>query len=124
MARRVSARDFVWLFLGFRGRIGRQAYFLAGLLLLVALMFAFDRFLAAPEGSSESGFWASTFMIAATLSIISNIALAAKRLQDIDRPPLLAGLYLLGGFFMWLFLCFVPGTPGPNKYGPGPDQPV
>lgn len=124
MARTVTARDMVWLFLGFRGRVGRQAYFLAGLLLLVIQLFVFHRFLSAPEGSDEGGFWALAFIVVATLSIISNIALAAKRLQDIDRPPLLAGLYLLAGFFMWLFLCFVPGAPGPNKYGPGPDQPV
>ncbi len=124
MAQPVTARDFVWLFFGFRGRLGRQTYALAGLLFLVIQLLFFNRFLSAPEGSDESSFWASAFVLVATLSIISNIALAAKRLQDIDRPPLLAGLYLLAGFFMWLFLCFVPGTPGPNKYGPGPDQPA
>lgn len=124
MAQPVTARDMVWLFLGFRGRVGRQAYALAGLLLLVVQLFVFYRFLSEPEGSPEGGMWALIFMFVATLSIISNIALAAKRLQDIDRPPLLAGLYLLAGFFMWLFLCFVPGSPGSNQYGPGPDQPV
>lgn len=120
----VSARQMLWLFLGFNGRVGQRAYFLAGLLLLIIQFFVFYRFLSAEEGSQESGFWAMLFMIAAVVSIISNLALAAKRLQDIDKPPMIALVYILAGFFMWLILCFVPGTPGPNQYGPGPDQMV
>jgi len=119
----IGTRELVWLFLGFKGRISRQPYFLAGLLLLVIQFFLLFRFMAVPEGTPESGFWAFAFMVAAVLSVFSNIALTVKRLQDMDRPGLLALVYFLAGFVMWVFLCFVPGTPGPNKYGSETNRP-
>jgi len=119
----IGARELVWLFLGFRGRLSRQPYFLAGLLLLVIQFFLLFRFMAVPEGTAESGFWAFAFMVAAVLSVIANIALTVKRLQDINRTGLLAVLYLLAGFVMWVFLCFVPGTEGPNRYGSETNRP-
>lgn len=113
----LSAAQLVWLFFGFRGRVSRQPYFLAGLLLLVIQFFLLYRFMGEPEGSPESSFWALAFSVAAILSVISNLALAAKRLHDIDKPGLLAALYIVAGFVMWVFLCFFPGTEGPNRYG-------
>jgi uncharacterized membrane protein YhaH (DUF805 family) len=32
-------------------------------------------------------------------------------------------LYLIAGFVMWVFLCFVPGTEGPNRYGSETNRP-
>ncbi len=90
----ITTRELVRLFLGFRGLPSRQPYFLAGLLLLVIQFFLLFRFMAVPEGTPESGFWAFAFMVAAVLSVFSNIALTVKRLQDINRPRLLAVLYL------------------------------
>jgi len=119
----LSARQLLWLFFGFRGRLSRQPYFLAGLLLLIVQFFLLYRFMAVPEGTPESGFWAFAFMVAAILSVFSNISLAVKRLQDAGRPGLLAAIYIIAGFFMWVVLCFVPGTPGPNRYGAETNSP-
>jgi uncharacterized membrane protein YhaH (DUF805 family) len=119
----IGTRELVWLFLGFRGRLSRQPYFLAGLLLLAIQFSLLFRFMAVPEGTPESGLWAFVFMVVAILSVFSNIALTVKRLQDINRPGLLAVLYLIAGFVMWVFLCFVPGTDGPNRYGAETDRP-
>ena len=120
----ISARQLLWLFFGFRGRVSRQPYFLAGLLLLLIQFFLLYRFMAVPEGTPESSFWAFSFSVAAMLSVASNIALAVKRLHDADRPGLLAALYIIAGFVMWVFLCFYPGTPGPNRFGNQTDSPA
>ena len=112
-----TLRDFVWLFFGFSGRLSQRSYFLAGLFLLVVQIFLLYRFMAVEEGTDASAFWAMAFTLAAIVSVASNIALTVKRLHDMDRPGWLAVLFLVAGFFMYVFLCFIPGTPGPNRFG-------
>lgn len=119
----LTVRDYVWLFFGFSGRISRRSYFLSGLLLLIVQIFLLYRFTAVEEGTDASAFWAMMFTLAAIVSVISNIALTAKRLHDVDRPGWLAVLFLIAGFFMYVFLCFLPGSPGANRYGEATNSP-
>lgn len=116
-----DASRYLWLFFSFRGRLGRKLYFLAGLLLLVVQFGLLFRFMAVPEGTTESGVWALMFMVAAGVSVVSNIALAAKRIQDFDKPGFIAVVYIVAGFIMFLALCFIPGSDGPNRYGAASD---
>ena len=120
----LTTRDFVWLFFGFTGRISRKPYFLAGAFLLVLQVFLLYRFTRVAEGTDASAFWAFLFTIVAFVSVISNIALTAKRLHDINRTGWIAALFIIAGFFMYVFLCLIPGTPGPNRYGDDNNAPV
>ncbi len=115
-----------WLFFGVSGRVGRVAYFLAGLFLAIIQAFLLYRFTLVPEGTSASQFWAMLFSAAVLVSIWSNVALGIKRLHDFDKPGLLAvSLFVpIISIMAFVLLCFVPGTPGPNRYGQGPDRPT
>lgn len=109
--------QFFWLFFSFSGRVDRAAYFLGGLFLLIVQFFALYRFMQYEEGSAGSETWAFIFFVTVIGALISNIALAAKRLHDFGKPAPFALLFVVGGVIMYIVLCFVPGDPGPNRYG-------
>lgn len=48
----------------------------------------------------------------------------ARRLHDQDRPARWLAILLLpvAGLIMFLVICLFPGTPGPNRFGPGPQD--
>jgi uncharacterized membrane protein YhaH (DUF805 family) len=62
-----------------------------------------------------------TNTIAALALLVPSLAVAARRLHDIDRTAwwMLIGLTIIGGFLL-LYWAFVKGTDGPNQYGPDP----
>lgn len=120
-----DATELIWLFFSFSGRVARAAYFLAGLLLAVAQAFLLYRFtLVAPDSAAGQG-WAVSFWAVFLVSLWSNVALGVKRLHDIDKP----GLYAVALFVpvvsiaAFIALCAMPGTPGPNRYGPYANAP-
>lgn len=117
----VDARTYLWLFFGLSGRIGRAAYFLGGLLMLVVQMFFFYRVSLEVEGSAASGAWATAFLIVVLAATWSNFALAAKRFHDLGKPAAFAAISLVAGFILVIVLSLIKGDPGPNRYGPGPD---
>jgi len=55
------------------------------------------------------------------ITILPSLALAARRLHDIDRTAwwLLIALTGIGAILLIVWFCF-KGTPGPNRYGPNP----
>ncbi len=114
-----------WLFFGVSGRVGRLAYFLAGLFLAIVQAFLLYRFTLVPEQSAAGQFWAMLFWIAVGVSIWSNVALGIKRLHDFGKPGILA----LSLFFpvisilAFIVLCLAPGHAGPNKYGSEANRP-
>lgn len=61
----------------------------------------------------------------ALASVIPHLAVAVRRLHDLDRSGwlLLLGLIPVLGWFALLVLYCLEGTPGPNRYGPDPKQP-
>ena len=61
--------------------------------------------------------WAFIFLAATLLTLFSGVALSAKRLQDCDKPAGPAWLFIILDIFMFIALCFFPGTPGPNRHG-------
>ncbi|MBX3567706.1 MAG: DUF805 domain-containing protein [Rhizobiaceae bacterium] len=113
---------FIWLFFRFEGRLGRALYFLAGLFLAIVQAFFLYRFTLEPEGSAAGQAWASAFWVVFLASLWSNVALGVKRLHDIDRPGILAAALFIPviSIVAFLALCFMPGTPGPNRYGNPP----
>jgi uncharacterized membrane protein YhaH (DUF805 family) len=119
-------QKFIWLFFSVSGRVGRAAFFLGGLLVAVVQAFPLYRFLLSPEGSPESVMWSMLALIAFVASLWSNIALAVKRLHDLDKPGLAALILFVPviSLVVFLVLCLFPGQPGPNRYGRYPDSPA
>lgn len=111
--------DLFWLFFKTSGRVSRAAYFLGFLLVSIIPAFPVYRFTLVPEGSTASYVWAFVFMIAFIVSLWSHVALAAKRLHDLDKPGIAALIVFVPVVSMVaLFVfCLFPGQPGPNRYG-------
>jgi uncharacterized membrane protein YhaH (DUF805 family) len=122
-------------FFGFHGRIRRTHYF-AGALVTNLVAGAFDAqvfwggHLSRWHGDYgffgwglAPGFWLTAMVVGIACSWAS-LALAAKRWHDMGATGWLALLSLLpfAHFIVFLILCLVPPTPGPNAYGPNPRQ--
>ena len=126
------------LYLGLKGRLPRRAYWVNGVLALLGLAVIANGLLAIARVSDDVAAWIVIGVFAWPF-----IALIAKRLHDFGVPgwwvPLgLVGLGLLlklafGFSFWWLLGNFVglwflgvvvaglvPGTHGPNRFGPDP----
>lgn len=101
------------------GRVGRAAYFLAGMLLNVIEGFVFYRFTLAPEQSTESTVLAAIFWAVAFVSTWCSIALGVKRLHDFAQPGIMAVALLVPfvNVVAFVVLCLYPGDPGPNRFG-------
>ena len=96
--------------------MNRAAYFLAGILLYMARAFTVYRIIAAPDEDVAAG-WGAALILVTLGTIYPHIALAVKRLHDMDRPGWFAALFVIADFFLFLFLCIAPGTAGSNRYG-------
>lgn len=109
------------------GRVSRAAYFLAGLLLAIISAFFLYRFMLVAEGAAqgEGQMWELAFRVAFVVSIWSNVALGVKRLHDFGRPGIFAASLFIPvvSIVAFVVLCFFPGDPGPNKYGPRTNAP-
>jgi uncharacterized membrane protein YhaH (DUF805 family) len=118
--------DLTWLFFKTSGRVSRAAYFLGGLLVAIIQAFPLYRFTLVPEGSAESSMWSFVFFIAFIASLWSNIALAVKRLHDLNKPGIAALILFVPvvSIVAFLVLCLFPGQPGPNRYGRHTNEPA
>jgi uncharacterized membrane protein YhaH (DUF805 family) len=59
------------------------------------------------------------------LMLVVGLAVSARRWHDQDRSgwwSLLLLLFPIGPIAMVAMLGFIPGTPGPNRFGPPPDD--
>lgn len=113
----MDSRTFFWLFFGLSGRIGRMAYFLAGLLLYLARFYPVYRILAAEGNEDIQTFWGGVFLLTIGAALVCHVALSVKRLHDMNASGWFALLFLIGDFLFYIFLCIAPGQPGPNRFG-------
>jgi uncharacterized membrane protein YhaH (DUF805 family) len=59
--------------------------------------------------------------LASLALLLPSIAVGVRRLHDIDRTGWwLLIVFTIIGIFLLLFWACVPGTRGPNRFGPGP----
>jgi uncharacterized membrane protein YhaH (DUF805 family) len=160
--------DWLWLLFSFKGRIGRQSWWLTNLAvaIVVTIVTAIIDAVARSQGmgfiDAETNQFEPTGPLGVLLGVISLVnlwiiyALGAKRLHDRDRTgwwlvaPLLTlvvtivlasmalslpeggrepwntlgvfTFFAIVGILLWLFLeiGFLPGTEGPNRFGPDP----
>ena len=121
----MPANQMLWLFFGFSGRLSRAAYFLAGLLMMIVVVFMVYRLTLAQESGSGGAFWETLLSAVMIASLWAQAALGAKRLHDLDKPGLFAALLFvpLLNFIVFVGLCLIPGTPGANQYGQTTNRP-
>ena len=117
--------QMVWLFFGFSGRISRAAYLLAGLLMMVIVVFITYRLMLAEQVGAPAPFWEVALSIFLVASLWAQAALGAKRLHDLGRPGMFAALLFvpLFNFIAFVGLCILPGEQGPNRYGQVTNRP-
>ena len=127
-------------FFGFRGRVRRTHYFLGALAAFVVSGMFSAPWLFGPHvhvwrhgwefGDYGWTFiplpWAPAFWLIAAVAGVAGfwaqLALAAKRWHDAGTSGWLALLSLIPGVhvIVFLILCLIPPTHGPNQYGPDP----
>ena len=104
-------------YVGFSGRARRTEYWMFAL--FNAIIFLVLAILAAV---TRSPFFWVLYAIYALAVIIPSLAVTWRRMQDTGRNGLwiLLGLIpLVGGIILLVFM-LLPGTPGPNEFGPDP----
>lgn len=115
--------DWVWFFFSMHGRIARRHYWLSYVLPFVVNSLALgvaDSFLGTFHEESGWGLLSGLFSLAA---LWPGIAVSVKRVHDRDWSGwfvLIALIPIVGGIWLLIELGFLPGTPGPNRFGPPP----
>ena len=112
----MDLRQVFWVFFGFSGRLSRQAFALAGLLLYVIRFYPIYRMFEAQGDEEALAYWAGVFMMVLSVLVVSHIALAAKRLHDFNRSGWFSLLFIVGDIIAFAVLCLPRGTQGPNRY--------
>jgi uncharacterized membrane protein YhaH (DUF805 family) len=114
--------NYKWLLTSFTGRIGRQTYWLCTL-----AFFLFFLLVSTLLGSDEEGLGAVLMVLLMLVTTFMGFAVAAKRWHDRDKCgwwSLIAFVPIIGGIWMLIELGFLPGTRGPNRFGPDPIGPL
>jgi uncharacterized membrane protein YhaH (DUF805 family) len=103
--------DFAHLFFQFDGRINRAKFWLGLVViwlieLIVGTVFGF-----------------AVYIIVAIVAIWPGLAISIKRWHDRDKSGwwvLIAFIPIIGWIWALIETGFLPGTDGPNRYGPDP----
>jgi len=106
------------LYLGVRGRIARRTYWLHGVLSLLLLGIVVNALLAIANVDNDTAGKLVNLVFLWPL-----IAVSAKRQHDFDFSAWWALIHFIPGVGSLVLLLVdgsVPGTPGPNRFGPRP----
>jgi uncharacterized membrane protein YhaH (DUF805 family) len=105
----------------FQGRSGRSEFWLFVLFcMLVGVAFSILSTVLGGNSLQPNMLVMALYGIFSLVSLVPSLAVAFRRLHDTDRSAwwLLIGLVpLLGAIVLIVFYC-LPGTPGPNRFGP------
>lgn len=123
-----------WLLFSFKGRIPRRVYWqfqLFSFALTFLLVLAFggelvDQITANPEDKEAFQALVDLGWKLNLLLLWPKLAIDVKRIQDRNRPwywVLIQLIPLVGPIWFLLEAGFLPGTQGPNKFGPPYGQP-
>jgi uncharacterized membrane protein YhaH (DUF805 family) len=107
----------------FSGRSRRMEfwYFVLFNIIVAVVLALIDTLLGTTTGVSSFGLLSGIYSLAV---LIPTLAVTVRRLHDIDRTGwwILINLIPLIGTIVLLVFELTPGTPGSNRYGPGPKQ--
>lgn len=115
--------DWGKFLLSFNGRIGRKAFWLFIVAVIVIYMVA--GFLGGISVDPTTGMptYALWYWLVLLILFWPSLAVQAKRWHDQDRSAwwILINLIPFVGGLIALIMCgFIAGSPGPNRYGEGP----
>lgn len=119
----------LWALFAFDGRLGRQSFWLG-----VALMYSSLSCIAlallprVTAGETIDAYFAArggdpVFLVLLALALWTELALAVKRLHDRGLSGFFAIVLALPllNFVAFIVIGLMSGTPGPNRFGLGPD---
>jgi uncharacterized membrane protein YhaH (DUF805 family) len=104
-------------YVGFSGRARRTEYWMFALFNFIILLV-----LAILAAVTKSYFFWVLYALYALAVIVPGVAVTWRRMQDTGRNGLwiLLGLIPFVGSIVLLVFMLLPGTPGPNEFGPDP----
>jgi uncharacterized membrane protein YhaH (DUF805 family) len=111
--------------LDFQGRAGRKEYwlyFLAYLIQIIVAMVIDNTLLSAFTTEGGVGI---LYVLVALANLVTALSVGFRRLHDTNRSAwwlLIALIPIIGGIVLLVFYV-LPGTPGPNRFGPQPGAP-
>jgi uncharacterized membrane protein YhaH (DUF805 family) len=113
--------DWNYLYTNFDGRISRQPFWI-GTLVLWAASIALSILAGIIVGSASTAMMLIQLVIGLAF-LVPSLAVAVKRFHDRDKSGwwvLIIFIPLIGFIWYLVELGFLPGTPGPNRFGPDP----
>jgi len=113
--------DWNHLYTNFDGRISRQPFWI-GTLVLWAASIALLILAGIIVGSASTAMMLIQLVIGLAF-LVPSLAVAVKRFHDRDKSGwwvLIIFIPLIGFIWYLVELGFLPGTPGPNRFGPDP----
>jgi len=114
------------IFFSFNGRIGRSTFWLYGVLGLGIIGFVVGLIVGVvsqSKGSALAGIASLVGLVLDVVLIWAGLAISVKRWHDRGKSGwwILIGLVpLIGGLWVLIETGFLPGTDGPNQFGPQP----
>lgn len=114
-----------WLLFSVSGRLSRRTYALALLFWLLVLAVPVTMAVAAGENSSALTVAGFAMIFAALPAAWSIAVMSIKRLHDAGLPGILVVVLVIpaASIFALAIMLFWRSVKGPNRHGPGPDQP-
>lgn len=90
--------------------------------MLSLLMVVIARIVAVEGREGSTAFWGLVFLALGAASVVSMLAMTAKRLHDLGYPGFFAVLVLIPGIDLitLIVLMILPSEPATNIYGPPP----
>ncbi|HEX8168003.1 MAG TPA: DUF805 domain-containing protein [Beijerinckiaceae bacterium] len=113
--------DWNYIFTSFEGRINRQPFWMA-LLVLWAVSIAVTIVTSILFGPQSTAAYAIQIILGLVF-LWPSLAIAVKRYHDRDKSGwwvLILFIPIIGFIWYIVELGFLPGTPGPNRFGPDP----
>lgn len=117
--------DMRWLLFSVSGRMSRRSYMLALLFWSLAFAVPVSGAINASQDSPALVVSGLGFVVVALGAAWSVAVMSIRRLHDAGLPGILVVVLVIpGASLLMLFITLVwPSVTGPNRHGPGPDQP-
>ena len=118
-----ESTGLLWLLFSFEGRVRRSVFWLVQFVKWVACQFIFVG-LSAPD-YRESAIMGFGWLVFLLLPAWISLAVAVKRFHDRDKSGwwlLIVLIPIFGPIFVMIEMWLMPGTDGPNRFGPDPRQ--
>ncbi len=115
---------WVWILFVFTGRVPRSVFWAGMVVLAIALisLYSFAWGLGSEGNRGLGSLVASFFVFTIFFPLLwASVAIQVKRWHDLDKSAwwfFILLIPVIGWLWVIVALGFMPGTPGPNRYGP------